>query len=274
MSPSLRDPIAVVAFEGWNDASDAASMAVQRIAQVSQAQVVDSIDDEAYWVFTEQRPMIHAVGSTREIVWPGVDISIGRLERRDVIVVTGPEPDLKWRTFSARLVNLIRSFHPTLVVLVGAMLTDAPHSRPTPVTLTTTNRQLREKHELSPSDYEGPTGMIGVLSHELEAAGTPTLSMWASVPHYVSSPPNPKATRALIESLEDILDESIDVADLPDMVIAWEQAVNELIAEDPDVQEYVDNLVEESDRAQPKMVSGDVIAAELQRFLRRHHRER
>lgn len=273
MSPSLRDPIAIVAFEGWNDASDAASMAVQRIAQVSNAQVVESIDDEAYWVFTEQRPTIHAVGGGHQIVWPGVDISVGRLERRDVILVTGSEPDLKWRTFVTRLVGVIQRFKPSMVVLVGAMLTDSPHSRPTPVTLTTINRQLQDKHELFPSDYEGPTGMIGVLSHELETAGIATLSMWASVPHYVSTPPNPKATYALIESLEDILDESINVGELADMVVRWEQSVNELIAEDPDVQEYVDNLVEESDRARPTMVSGDVIAAELQRFLRRHHRE-
>lgn len=270
---NLRKPMVVVALEGWNDASDAATQAVDRLVDVSNAETVQVIDDEEYYDFTEQRPVIHGGPDGRFIEWPGIEILVGHLGRRDVVIVTGPEPNLRWRSLARVLVSALRSAQPELVILMGAMLTDAPHSRPTPVGMTSSNRRLRDRFGLEQSDYEGPTGMLGVLADACERAGMVTLSMWASIPHYVANPPNPKATASLLLSLEDVLDEAIGLGDLPEQARQWEESVNELVSDDPDISDYVAKLEEQSDQETPKVVSGDVIAAEFQRYLRRQHRE-
>lgn len=266
---NLRRPVVVVAFEGWNDASDAASEALSQLAAVYDASVVDEIDSEEYYDYTTARPMITKDETGRHIEWPAVEISVAHMPSRDLVLVIGPEPNLRWRSFANLLVSALRSVNPDLVVLLGAMLTDAPHSRPTPVSVTTGDRRWVTRLGLDESDYEGPTGVLGVLSEYCSRAGMPNVSIWASVPHYVANPPNPKATLALLLRLEDLLDEAVDVGDLPDQAREWEKSVNELVGEDPDIREYVEHLEVQSDEDKPQMISGDVIAAEFQRYLRR-----
>lgn len=266
----LHDPLVVVAFAGWNDAGVAASQAVEHLAQIADADEVFSLDPDDFYDFQVHRPQVSRPGPTEvEITWPATTVSIGRLGERDAIFITGPEPNLRWRAFSTQLVSALRTAQPTMVVLLGALLADTPHTRPVPVSGTASDLRLAEQLGLELSTYEGPTGILGVFGDSCQAAGFSTVSLWAAVPHYVSQTPCPKATLALLHRLEDLLDAPVDQGDLPDLARAWERGVAELAAEDTDVAEYVANLERETDAAELPEASGDAIAAEFQRYLRR-----
>lgn len=269
---NLRKPVVVMAFEGWNDASDSATNAVNHIGVAYDADVVFEVDGEEYYDFQMNRPRVGSGdGVGREIEWPAVQVAVAELPERDLVLVSGPEPNLRWRSFSAAIVSALRSVRPEMVVLLGAMLTDSPHSRPLPVTGTANDAELATRLGLDPSNYEGPTGIVGVLADAARRAGMPVVSLWAQVPHYVSDPPNPKATLALLVRIEDLLDTPLDLGELPEEALAWERGVDELAAEDPDVAEYIQRLEAAQDEEDLPAATGDSIAAEFQRYLRRRN---
>lgn len=269
---NLRNPVVVMAFEGWNDASDSATNAVNHIGVAYDANVVFEVDGEEYYDFQMNRPRVGSGdGVGREIEWPAVQVAVAELPERDLVLVSGPEPNLRWRSFSAAIVSALRSVRPEMVVLLGAMLTDSPHSRPLPVTGTANDAELATRLGLDPSNYEGPTGIVGVLADAARRAGMPVVSLWAQVPHYVSDPPNPKATLALLVRIEDLLDTPLDLGELPEEALAWERGVDELAAEDPDVAEYIQRLEAAQDEEDLPAATGDSIAAEFQRYLRRRN---
>ena len=269
---NLRRPAVVAAFGGWNDAGDSASGVIDHVAALTSAKLAFALDPEDYYDFQVTRPSIATTsGGERTLQWPTTEVLIASLPERDLVLIGGPEPNFHWRGFSASLVSAIRTVKPEIVVLLGAMLTDAPHSRPVPVHGSASSQELADALGLELSTYEGPTGMVGVLSSDLTVVGLPTASLWASVPHYVAEPPNPKATLALLDRLEDLLDTPLDPGDLPEQATTWEAQVNDLAAEDSDISAYISALEERRDENQPEP-QGEAIAAEIQRYLRRRNK--
>jgi proteasome assembly chaperone (PAC2) family protein len=275
--PQLHDTIVVAAFEGWNDAGDAASAAVEHLDAVWEADPVIEIDDETYYDYQVNRPVIRQVdGVTRELVWPSMRISQCRPpgSDRDVVLMHGVEPNMRWRTFCADLLGVADKLNVDTVVILGALLADTPHTRPVPVSGAAYSPDSASRFGLTESRYEGPTGIAGVFQHACVAAGIPAVTFWAAVPHYVSQPPSPKATVALLRRLEDVLDFEVPLGDLPDQAEQWEQAVTEMTAEDDEIAEYVSTLEQRGDaevdlhEALGK-VDGDALAAEFERYLRR-----
>ncbi len=269
----LRNPAVVAAFGGWNDAGEAASGVIDHLAEQYRAELEFAIDPEEFYDFQVNRPTTRLVEGRREIEWPTTEVLIARLPERDLVLIGGPEPNYRWQEYTSRLLSMLRSVRPELVVLLGALLTDAPHTRPVPVSGTASSAELGAELGLELSDYEGPTGIVGVLSYECAQAGFPVVSMWASVPHYVAEPPNPKATLALLSRLEDVLNLPLEPGDLAGDAERWVEQVNELVADDPDIATYITALEERRDEATPTP-SGDSIAAEFERYLRRRDRRR
>lgn len=263
-------PVVVVAFEGWNDAADAATAVVEHLAETYPTEIVFEIDSDDYYDYQIVRPRVVETDDGREVVWPSASVRVAHLPERDVLLVSGPEPNLHWQRFCSTLVSAFRSFEPEMVILLGAMLTDSPHSRPLPVTGNTSDTGLAKSLGLEPSGYEGPTGITGVLGDACHRAGLREVSLWASVPHYVAAPPNPKATLALLGRLEDLLDTPLDTGELPEQADSWETQVNDLAAEDSDISAYISALEERRDESQPEP-QGEAIAAEIQRYLRRRN---
>lgn len=265
----LRRPVVIAAFEGWNDAADAATEVIEHLEMQYPSDCIFELDPEEYFDFQETRPRVQLGFEGKELVWPTIGVSVCHLPERDLVIVSGPEPNLRWRSFTNRVVSALRSIEPEMVLLLGAMLTDSPHTRPLPVTASTNDPGLARALGMTPSNYEGPTGIVGVLNEACIRAGLTTVSLWASVPHYVASPPNPKATLALLQRMEDVLDESLNLGDLPDLTKAWERGVNDLTAEDPDITEYVEALEEKTDASELPEEIGETIANEFERYLRR-----
>lgn len=269
----LDDPIAVLAFSGWNDAGSAATDAVGHLIEISDAERVFSLDSDDYYDFQVNRPTVRRPGpGRRRIEWPSTDLWSGVLDGRDLVLVTGPEPNMRWRAYSAALVSALRTAKPTLVLCLGALLADNPHTRPVPVSRTSANPKLVARLALEESSYEGPTGITGVMADSCQQAGMNTVSLWAAVPHYVAQPPHPRATQALLARMEDLTELTIDLGDLPEMVKAWDRGVAELVAEDPELATYVASLEADQDEAELPEASGDAIAAEFERYLRRRDR--
>ncbi len=269
----LRNPVVVAAFGGWNDAGEAASGVIDHLVDAYSAELAFAIDPEEFYDFQVNRPTTRLVDGERIVEWPTTEVLVAHLPERDLVLIGGPEPNYRWQEYTARLLSMLRSVHPEMVVLIGAMLTDAPHTRPVPVSGTASNQALADELGLELSDYEGPTGIIGVLSYECSRAGFPVVSMWASVPHYVAEPPNPQATLALLTRLEDVLNLPLESGELPEESQRWVEQVNDLVAEDPDISSYISALEERRDEATPTP-TGDSIAAEFERYLRRRDRRR
>ena len=267
----LDDPVVVVAFSGWNDAGDAASGAVQHLRETCRAKLTFALDPDDYYDFQVNRPVVTlGEADRREIEWPTTRLSVGVLSGgRDLVLVEGPEPNLHWRQFSTAIASALQSASVRRVHLLGALLADTPHTRPIPVSTSTNDPELMTTLGLAPSTYEGPTGILGVLADTVQRAGVEVLSTWAAVPHYVAHPPCPKATLALLSSLEQLLDTALDLGDLPELSRAWERGVNELAADDAEVADYVSTLEEQQDAAELPQASGEAIAAEFERYLRR-----
>ncbi|HET9875865.1 MAG TPA: PAC2 family protein, partial [Mycobacterium sp.] len=248
--PDLHDTIVVVAFEGWNDAGDAASDAVQHLNTSWEAQLIVEIDDEAYYDYQVNRPVIRQVdGVTRELVWPSMRISHCHPpgSDRDIVLMHGVEPNMRWRTFCAELLTIIEKLNVDTVVILGALLADTPHTRPVPVSGAAYSPESAQRFGLTETRYEGPTGITGVFQDACVAAGIPAVTFWAAVPHYVSQPPNPKATVALLRRVEDALDIEVPLGDLPAQAEEWEQAVTEMASEDDEIADYVTSLEERGD---------------------------
>jgi len=268
----LTSPVIIAAFEGWNDAGEAASGVINHLSLAWQAAPAGAIDPEDYYDFQVTRPVTEvAEGRTERLIWPTTRLLLARQELadRDVLLVQGIEPNMRWRAFCAELVTAFSEVRAEMVVLLGALLADSPHTRPVPVTAAASDPALAADLRAEPVDYKGPTGILGVLQHACADAGLRAVSLWASVPHYVAQPPCPKATLALLRGVEDVLDASLPLADLPAEARAWERGVDELAEQDSEVAEYVRTLEEAKDATDLPEASGDAIAREFERYLRR-----
>ena len=274
----LRTPVLVAAFRGWNDAGDAASFAASHLGRVWSATDLASIDPEDFYDFQAVRPQVELVdGTTRKITWPANELMAAKLTgtTHDVIVLVGTEPSTKWRTFSNLIVELAKAHGVKLVITLGALLADVPHSRPVQITGTAVDPELIRRLNLQRSRYEGPTGIVGVMHEAFARAGIDSASLWAAVPHYLAVTPNPKAALALVERATQLVGVGAEIDDLLRATKVYEERVTEMVAGDEDVQAYVRMLEERTDEQDnieemdpSRMPSGEDIAAELERFLR------
>jgi len=274
----LRSPILVAAFRGWNDAGDSASFAADHLKRVWGAEKIASIDPEEFYDFQAVRPQVRLVdGFTRQITWPANDFFAATMRghEHDVLLLVGTEPSHRWRFFSELVVSVARQHEVGLVITLGALLADVPHSRPVQVTGTAGNEHLVQRLGLTRSRYEGPTGIVGVLHDAFARAGIDSASLWAAVPHYLAVTPNPKAALALVDKAVELIQAPADVGDLEQASQVYEKHVSDIVATDDDVQGYVRLLEERADeRAREEQIdpsdlpSGDALAAELEKYLR------
>src|ERR1022692_671479 len=271
----LRAPALICAFKGWNDAADAASSAIDFVGTALGARRFATIDPEEFYDFQATRPRVKLVdGQAREIVWPAVELFEARGSRAppDLVLLTGSEPSFRWRSFSGLVIELAEALGTQLVVTLGALLADVPHTRPVSVTGLSSDPALVARLGLAPSSYEGPTGIVGILHAACQQAGLPSASLWAAVPHYIAATPNPKAALALVRKLEGLVGVVVDASDLERAAADYERQVNVAVQSDPDVQAFVERLEQaagnEADDEQGPLPSGETIARDLQRFLR------
>ena len=268
--PELTDPVVVTAFEGWNDAGDAATAAVDHLAAVFGARPVAELDPEEYYDYQVNRPTVAVdEDGRRRLTWPATRVLVARPAGRDLVLVRGIEPSMRWRRYSAELLEVFDRLGSRLVVHLGALLADVPHTRPVPVSGTATAGAVAEQLGVETSRYEGPTGIVGVLQDACDHADLPSLSLWAAVPHYVAQTPCPKATLALLNRVEEVADLAIPTGELPEDARAWERGVDELAREDDEVAAYVRSLESAKDTVDLPEATGDAIAQEFERYLRR-----
>jgi proteasome assembly chaperone (PAC2) family protein len=279
--PALRQPVLVVAFRGWNDGGQGATLAGGYLARLWGATRFADIDPEGFLDFQATRPHVSLdEGLTRRIEWPENTFYRGSImgSERDVVLLLGVEPNFRWRAFTDLVVGLAQDLGVDLVVTLGALLADVPHTRAAPVTGAATDPSLVEELGLQHSRYEGPTGIVGVLHDACKRSGMPSVSLWSAVPHYVSLAPSPRAARALCERLGDLLGVQVDVRELAEAEEAYAEQVSEAVASDPETAAYVEELERRADTVDDltdsdELPSGDSIAAELTRFLRERDRE-
>ncbi|MBK7821148.1 MAG: PAC2 family protein [Tessaracoccus sp.] len=269
----LRDPVVVIGFSGWNDAGNAASDILRHLMEAYPGTDLGVIDDERYFDFQHTRPMLNQAADGPWVEWPALRIRAVHHPARDIVTIIGPEPNLLWRTFTRELVDRVKETRAGLVVFLGAMLSDTPHSRPLPVGLYTSDPQLQDRFGMEPNDYTGPTGIIGIAAQMMLHERIPAASIWVSVPHYVAAPPNPKAQDALLSELETVLSVELDHAELAQEAVKWTSAVDALSHQDPDIAEYIEHLEEARDAEEVEGATGDTIAAELEKFLRQQRGE-
>jgi proteasome assembly chaperone (PAC2) family protein len=266
--PELHNPVLIAAFEGWNDAGDAATTAARWLGDRWAQEPLATIDGEDFYDFTSTRPMVRLEeGVTRVIDWPTFDLSWGREAGRDVIVLVGHEPHLKWRTFCDEVIGVANAMHVGFVLTLGALLSDVPHTKPTNTFGTATDQELIDRLGLLRSGYEGPTGIVGVLHNACNRAGLQSASLWAPVSAYVPAAPSPKAALALVRRAASVLDLGLVTTDLEIASAAYERQVSEVVENDEDMAEYVSELERrfEHERDVP---SADDLVAEVERFLR------
>jgi proteasome assembly chaperone (PAC2) family protein len=274
--PTLVDPVMIAAFEGWNDAGEAASTALEHLELTWDATPLASIDPEEYYDFQVTRPHVRLSGGiTRRIEWQTTRLSVAQLPgtERHVVLVNGIEPNLRWKAFCRELLGHIEQLGVTKVITLGALLTDTPHTRPTPVTGTSYDAASASELRVEPTSYQGPTGIVGVFQNACVEAGIPAVSFWAAVPHYVSQARVPKAAVALLHRIEEVLDVEVPLGALPEQAEEWERTVSEMAEADDEVREYVRQLEEQAeadaDADTLSKASGDEIAADFERYLRR-----
>ena len=275
--PSLRDPILIAAFQGWNDAGEAASKAVEHLLSLWPSQLIGEVESEDFYDYQVNRPQIFLdEEGERELSWPTTTIHAVSVPDydRDLLIVTGVEPSMRWRTFVGEILSLGEDLNISMVISLGSLLADVPHTRPIPVTLSAANSALARKFEVEMSRYEGPTGILGAIQDACNARDIDSVSLWAAVPHYVSAPPCPKATLALLNHLEDLLQINIPEGELPDDARAWELGATQIAQEDSEISEYVQSLEESKDATELPEASGESIAREFERYLRHRGEER
>ena len=277
--PVLRSPVMVIAFSGWNDAGEAASGAASHLlgcwtdpAFDVVPELIAEVDPEEFYDFQVNRPTVYVDDSSiRNLTWPGTQafaLATPTLSH-DFIVVRGVEPSMKWKTFASDLLDLADDCEVDLMITLGSMLADTPHTRPITVSGSGAHPDIATRLGVEISKYEGPTGILGVIQDSCIRRGIDAISLWAAIPHYASNSPSPKASLALVNALEDFLEISIPQGDLPDEAIEWETEVTELAKEDSDVAEYVKALEDSKDAVDLPEATGESIARELERFLRR-----
>jgi proteasome assembly chaperone (PAC2) family protein len=272
----LRAPALVCAFKGWNDAGESATAALSFLGSHLEAERFATVDPEEFVDFQNTRPSVQlSEGLSREIAWPEFELYEARVPRapRDLILLSGPEPAYRWRTFCRTVIELAEALGVQLVVPLGALLADVPHSRPVSITGIASDQALEERVGLSRPTYEGPTGIVGVLHALSTEAGLPTASLWAAVPHYVAVVPNPKGALAILRKLESLVGVTVDASELETAAVEYERQVSRAVEMDPDVQAFVERLERAADEEDPapdpsQLPSGDLLAREFQRFLR------
>ena len=277
--PVLRSPVMVIAFSGWNDAGEAASGAASHLlgcwtdpAFDVVPEVIAEVDPEEFYDFQVNRPTVYVDDSSiRNLTWPGTQVFALATPTlsHDFIVVRGVEPSMKWKTFASDLLDLADDCEVDLVITLGSMVADTPHTRPITVSGSGAHPDIATRLGVEISKYEGPTGILGVIQDSCIRRGIDAISLWAAIPHYASNSPSPKASLALVNALEDFLEISIPQGDLPDEATEWEAEVTELAKEDSDVAEYVKALEDSKDAVDLPEATGESIARELERFLRR-----
>jgi proteasome assembly chaperone (PAC2) family protein len=273
--PRLVEPVMIAAFEGWNDAGEAASTALEHLELSWDATPLASIDPEDYYDFQVTRPHVrHADGVSRKIEWQTTRLSVAELPgtERHVVLVNGIEPNMRWRAFCSELLGYVERLGVTKVITLGALLTDTPHTRPTPVSGISFDATSAGELRVEPSSYQGPTGIVGVFQDACVQAGVPAVSFWAAVPHYVSQARVPKAAVALLHRVEEVLDVEVPLGALPEQAEEWERTVSEMAEADDEVREYVRQLEEQASidaDADVPEADGDAIAADFERYLRR-----
>lgn len=269
----LRSPVMIAAFEGWNDAGDAATSALEQLGLAWDAAPLTELDPEGFYDFQVSRPTVRLIdGVTRTIDWPTTRLTMCRLPTspNDVILVHGIEPNFRWKAFCTELLDIALAQNVSTVITLGALLADVPHTRPVQVSGAAHDQPTAERLGLTSSRYEGPTGISGVFQDACVQVGIPALSFWASVPHYVSQAPSPKATLALLHRVEEILDVEVPLGGLPEQADEWEVEVSQIASEDEEISEYIKALEERDEADEPlKPASGESIAAEFERYLRR-----
>jgi proteasome assembly chaperone (PAC2) family protein len=274
--PPLRRPVLLAAFDGWNDAGESATSALDAISSELEATTFATVDPEEFYDFQATRPTVRLVEGIRHVEWPAAELRAARLPAadHDLILLRGHEPNLRWRTFAAEVMEVAASFGVEMVVTVGALLADVPHTRPTQVVSSTSDPLLAERLGLPLSRYEGPTGILGVLSDAAARLGMPAVGLWAALPHYLHLAPNPWGAMALIEELGRLLPVSVDTAGLADQTEAFDQAVTDLIDENPELAGYVERLEADADDEEDPPGLADLppeqFVAEVERYLRDH----
>jgi hypothetical protein len=306
----LTNTVVIGAFEGWNDAGEAATTAVARLIARWRAKPLASIDPEEFIDFSVTRPQVELHAELRQIRWPATNLHLGRMDDgRSVVLLTGPEPQLRWRTYCREVTAILQRANVSVVVLLGALLADVPHTRPTRVTRTAGTRSLAAGYDAALSRYEGPTGIVGVLADACRVAGIDALSIWAAVPHYLPGNQSPRAALAMLEAVGDLFGEAAVPIDLHVEAAAFDRQVGEVVDADDDMRHYVSQLEERFDEgdsdddvdddddddtdadielrspddmlvngsltdAEGRPLSGDALAEELERFLRDQGRGR
>ncbi|MDQ6934940.1 MAG: PAC2 family protein [Actinomycetota bacterium] len=270
--PDLVNPVLICAFEGWNDAAGAATGVLDHLLECWDANLVAALDPEDFYDFQVNRPVVETTDAgMRRVTWPTTQMYVARPagSHRDAVLLRGIEPNMRWRQFCAELLAAADDLGVELVVTLGALLAETPHTRPIRLSGTATEPDLEDRLKLEPSTYEGPTGIVGVFQDACARLDLPAVSYWAAVPHYLPQPPCPKATLALLGQIEDLLEISIPLGDLPEESRAWERGVEELAEEDEDIADYVRSLEESQDTAELPEASGESIAREFERYLKR-----
>jgi proteasome assembly chaperone (PAC2) family protein len=270
--PQLRDPWMVAAFEGWNDAADAASGTVDHLIEEWDAELLIELDPEDFYDFQVHRPHVHSGDDDeRVITWPAPTIYHARPRRseRDVLLLRAPEPNFRWKAFCSTVIGVAKLAGVSELITLGALLADSPHTRPVPVSGSTTDVTLMDRMSLEPSRYTGPVGITTVLNETASREGIATASLWAAVPHYLAEPPCPKATLALLGALEDAVGMPLPQGVLVEMTDAWQRGAEDLTSRDAEIAEYVEALENERDTSDLPEASGDAIAREFERYLRR-----
>lgn len=275
----------VLAFGGWSDAGEAATGVITHLLTVlasseienldnDKSTLIAEVDSEDFYDFQVNRPLIFVDSSMiRSLTWPGVQIFGVRNPDgdRDFVLVRGVEPSMRWRTFASEILDLAEDLEVELVITLGSMLADTPHTRAIPVSGTGAHPDIATRLGVEVSRYEGPTGILAVIQDGCVRRGIDAVALWAAVPHYANATPSPKATLALVNGLEDFLEISLPQGELPERAIAWEKAVNEMVKEDSDIEEYIKTLEESKDANEISDESGEELAREVERFLRRQN---
>ena len=273
MSDAKKSTVMMIAFTGWNDAGESASHLVSHLLDHWESSVVAEFDPEDFYDFQVNRPAIRLdeTGS-RELVWPNTKVYLVRREDADqnLLLVLGAEPSMRWKSFASELLDVADDYEVELIVTLGGLLADVPHSRPIAISATAASPALANALEVDPSNYEGVTGILGVIGDEARRREIDAVSFWAAVPHYVSTTPSPKASLALLEAIEEYLEFPLPHGDLRERAVAWEATVDRMAAEDSEVGDYVKELERSKDDDEFREATADSIAKEVERFLRRH----
>lgn len=267
---TLKSPVMLVAFEGWNDAGNSASSALDHLTDVWDSALHSEIDPEIYYDFQVNRPFITTLeNGERFIEWPTTTIHIARHPKaeHDVVLIRGIEPNLRWRSYANEILQVAKDLGVTRLIGIGALLSEISHNRPIPVIATSNSTEFLADKNFTESDYSGPTGIIGVIVDTFMRNGIPAASIWAQVPHYVAGTNCPKATLALLSSIEELLDVAVDLEDLTEAAAEWEKEVDALAADDEELATYIAQL---EDTQEPS-TDPDSIADEFERYLRRRH---